>query len=242
MRTIIAATFISLDGVMQAPGGPEEDPSGGFDHGGWRAAGWEDAVGEAVDEIFAEPFDLLLGRRTYDIFAAHWPFVPTDPAAEGYDPGMAAIAEKFDTITKYVATRRPESLSWTGTEWLGADPVATLRRLKAEDGPNLLLQGSSVLIQTLLANDLIDRFRLMVSPLVLGEGKRLFGPGTLARSLRHTGTRTTPGGTAILDYVLGGAVATASFALETPTPEEVERRQRMSEEESGPAAIGRASP
>ena len=230
MRTIIAATFMTLDGVMQAPGGPEEDPSGGFQHGGWQAGAWDDGVGAAVDEVFAEPFDLLLGRRTYDIFAAHWPFVPTDPAAEGYDPGMAAIAERFARVTKYVATRRPETLRWTGTEWLGADPVATLRRLKQEDGPNLLIQGSSELIQTLLASDLIDRFRLMVSPLVLGEGKRLFGAGTPARTLRHTGTTTTPGGALILDYALGGAVTTGSFAMETPTPEELARRQALAGE------------
>ncbi len=233
MRTIIAATFMTLDGVMQAPGGPEEDPSGGFVHGGWRAGDWDDGVGAAIDEVFAEPFDLLLGRRTYDIFAAHWPFVPTEPSAPGYDPGMAAIAEKFGSITKYVATHRPEELAWTGTEWLGPDPVAALRTLKQADGPNLLLQGSGALIQTLLANDLIDRFRLMVSPMVLGKGKRLFGDGTLPRSLRHTGTTTTPGGTVVIDYTLGGAVTTGSFAMETPTPEERARRERMASEAAG---------
>jgi len=233
MRTILAATFMSLDGVMQAPGGPEEDPSGGFRHGGWQAGAWEEAIGEAVDEVFAQPFDLLLGRRTYDIFAAHWPFVPTDPAAEGYEPDMAGIAERFAGIRKYVATHRPDSLAWAGSEWLGADPVATLRALRQTDGPNLLIQGSSVLIQTLLANDLIDRFRLMMSPLVLGGGKRLFGDGTLPRTLRHRRTVTTPGGTLVVDYELGGAVPTASFAMEDPTPEEIARRERMSAEAGG---------
>ena len=227
MRTIQAATFMTLDGVMQAPGGPEEDTMGGFAHGGWQAGAWEDAIGAAVDEVFAQPFDLLLGRRTYDIFAAHWPFVPTDPAAPGYDAGMAEIAERFAGITKYVATHRPESLAWAGTEWLGADPVAALRTLKQDDGPTLLIQGSSDLVQTLLANDLVDRFRLIISPIVLGKGKRLFGDGTMPRSLRHVKTATTPGGTVIVDYELGGAVATASFAMETPTPEEMARREQM---------------
>lgn len=178
MRQIIASTFISVDGVMQAPGGPEEDTSGGFRHGGWQAALWEDGIGTAVDEIFSEPFDLLLGRRTYDIFAAHWPFTPVDPAEKGYDEGMAEIALRFARITKYVATHHPDSLTWQGTEWLGEDPVATLRRLKQSEGPNLLIQGSSDFVQTLLAHGLIDRYRLIMGPLVLGRGKRLFGDGT----------------------------------------------------------------
>lgn len=233
MRTILAMTFLTIDGVMQAPGGPKEDTTGDFAHGGWRAAGWEAEVGEAIDEVFAQPFDLLLGRRTYDIFAAHWPFVPTDPSAAGYDPGMAEIAEKFAGITKYVATHRPESLTWAGSAWLGSDPVATLRTLRQDDGPALLIQGSSVLVQTLLANDLVDRFRVIVSPIVLGRGKRLFGDGTVPRSLRHMRTSTTPGGTLIVDYELAGAVATGSFAMENPTPEEIARRERMAAEASG---------
>jgi len=227
MRKIVAATFLTLDGVMQAPGGPEEDPSGGFRFGGWQAGSWEDEVGAAIDETFREGYDLLLGRRTYDIFAAHWPFVPTDPSAPGYDPGMAEIAVAFERVTKYVATHRPESLAWENTEWLGPDPVAALRAIKDGDGPMLLIQGSSVLIQELLAADLIDDVRLMIAPLVLGGGKRLFGDGTLPRTLRLVTSRTTPGGTIVARYERGGEVATGSFALETPTAPEVERRAAL---------------
>lgn len=227
MRKIVAATFLTLDGVMQAPGGPEEDPSGGFRFGGWQAGSWEDEVGAAIDETFREGYDLLLGRRTYDIFAAHWPFVPTDPSTPGYDPGMAEIAVAFSRVTKYVATHRPESLTWENTEWLGPDPVAKLAAIKAGDGPMLLIQGSSVLIQELLAADLIDDVRLMIAPLVLGGGKRLFGDGTLPRTLRLVSSRTTPGGTLLVRYERGGAVKTASFALETPTEAEVERRKAL---------------
>jgi dihydrofolate reductase len=227
MRKIVAATFLTLDGVMQAPGGPEEDPSGGFRFGGWQAGSWEEDVGAAIDETFREGFDLLLGRRTYDIFAAHWPFVPTDPSAPGYDPGMAEIAVAFKRVTKYVATHRPDSLTWENTEWLGPDPVAKLAAIKAGDGPMLLIQGSSVLIQELLAADLIDDVRLMIAPLVLGGGKRLFGDGTLPRTLRLVTSRTTPGGTILARYERAGEVKTASFALETPTDAEVARRKAL---------------
>lgn len=232
MRKIIAATFITLDGVMQAPGGPEEDTTGGFAFGGWQAGQWEDEVGAAIDETFREGFDLLLGRRTYDIFAAHWPFVPSDPSAPGYDPGMAEIGAVFNRVTKFVATHRPESLAWENTEWLGPDPVERVREIKAGDGPMLLIQGSSVLIQALLAADLVDTFRLIVSPIVLGTGKRLFGTGTIPRSLHLAKSWTTPRGTIVAHYERGGAVKTGSFALETPTAAEVERRAALN---AGPA-------
>ena len=227
MRKIVAAAFVSLDGVMQAPGGPEEDPSGGFRFGGWQAGLWEEAIGAALDETFREGFDLLLGRRTYDIFAAHWPFVPTDPSVPGYDPGMAEIGAVFNRVTKYVATHRPDSLGWENTQWLGPDPVAGLAAIRAGDGPMLLVQGSSALIQALLAADLIDQFRLTVAPIVLGRGKRLFGDGTLPRTLRLVQSATTPGGTIIARYDRVGVVQTASFAFETPTEAEVERRKGL---------------
>ena len=235
MRKIIASTFMSVDGVMQAPGGPEEDKQGGFRHGGWQAALWEDEIGTAVDEIFHDPFDLLLGRRTYDIFAAHWPFTPVDPAEKGYDEGMAEIALRFARIPKYVAPPDPDSLTGQGTQWWGEEPGATLRRLKRSEGPNLLIQGSSDFVQTLLAHGLIDRYRLIVAPLVLGRGKRLFGTGTVPSSLTHLGTRTTPGGTVIVDYKPKGPVQIASFEMETPTPEEFARREKMAAESIGEA-------
>ena len=233
MRKILAAAFLTLDGVMQAPGGPEEDRDGGFAFGGWLAARWEDEIGAAMDETFRGGFDLLLGRRTYDIFAAHWPFVPSDPSDPGYEPGMAEIGRVFGRVTKYVATHHPESLAWENTEWLGRDPVAKLREIKTGDGPPLLTQGSSALIQTLLAADLIDELRLIVAPVVLGSGKRLFGDGTQPRTLGLVTSRTTPRGTIIATYQRSGAVEVASFALEPPTTAEVERRNQATTDGPG---------
>src|SRR5262249_28917702 len=156
MRKIVVGAFVSLDGVMQGPGGPEEDPTGGFEHGGWVAGYFDDAVGAAVGEMFSTPYDLLLGRKTYDIFAGHWPHI-TDPKERDFP-----IAEQFNRITKYVATHRPESLAWKNSRALGPDPVATLRALKNEEGPVLLTQGSAEFLQTLFASDLVDALRLFV--------------------------------------------------------------------------------
>src|SRR5579859_1303808 len=170
MRRIVVATFVSLDGIMQAPGGPQEDPTGGFALGGWTAPHFDAALGGAMGEIFGRPFDLLLGRKTYDIFAAHWPYV-TDPN----DP----IAGLFNRITKYVASRADRPLSWQNSQWLGPDTVAALQQLKREDGPDLLVQGSSGLLQTLWRHALVDEFSVLTFPLVLGKGKRLFGDGAV---------------------------------------------------------------
>lgn len=227
MRRIVTAAFVSLDGVMQAPGGPQEDPSGGFRHGGWTFPYFDEAVGAAVGEGFAQGFDLLLGRRTYDIFAAHWPHVATDPAAPTYDEGSAGIAATFNGVTKYVATHAPDTLSWENSEWLGEDVVERLKELKKGDGPMLLTQGSSELIQELLAADLIDEFRLLVFPLVLGSGKRLFGEGTLPAAFRLTRSHSTPSGVLIASYERAGAVKTGSFALENPSEAELERRESL---------------
>lgn len=227
MRKIIAAAFISLDGVMQAPGGPEEDPTGGFEHGGWVAGHWDDAVGTAVSESFAAPFDLLLGRKTYDIFAAHWPYVETATEGDAFEELNSDIAVTFNRVTKYVATHRPESLTWQNSKALGPDVVARLRELKQEDGPNLLIQGSGEFIQTLLAHDLIDEFRLSIFPLVLRKGKRLFGDGTQPRGLTLTKWAASPNGVLIATYERGGKVATGSFAMEAPTEAEIERRKSL---------------
>ena len=211
-------TFLTLDGVMQAPGGPDEDPTGGFEHGGWVAPHWDDTLDGAMEETFSAPFDLLLGRRTYDIFAAHWPYQPDSD-----------IGATFDRITKYVATHEPDTLTWKNSRWLGRDVVATLRELKASDGPALLTQGSSELIQTLLANDLIDELRLLILPVVLGKGKRLFGDGAIPAAFRLTKSVTSPSGTLIASYERAGDVATGSFAMEQPTDAELERRRRLGE-------------
>jgi dihydrofolate reductase len=216
MRNIIAATFVSVDGVMQGPGGPEEDPTGGFEKGGWATSYFDDMLSGVLGELFEKPFDLLLGRRTYDIFAAHWPHVTDDP-----------MGPLFDGVTKYVATHRPESLTWQNSTPLGDDVPGALRSLKREDGPDLLIQGSSELVQTLLAHDLIDRFQLIVMPLVLGRGKKLFGDGAMPAALRLVESKVTPAGVIVASYERAGEVQTGSFALETPTAAEVERRRNL---------------
>ncbi|PSJ58268.1 dihydrofolate reductase family protein [Pseudaminobacter soli (ex Li et al. 2025)] len=220
MRTINAAVFVSLDGVMQAPGGPQEDPTGGFQLAGWVAPHFDDALGGVMGKLFETPFDLLLGRRTYDIFAAHWPYVKDDPTGP-----------LFDGVTKYVATHDPDSLTWQNTKWLGIDVPAALRKLKQEDGPQLLIQGSSQLIQQLLEHDLIDRFQLIVMPIVLGKGKKLFGNGTMPAALKLTNSLVTPKGVVVAAYERAGEVETGDFGLENPSEAELERRRGLAEME-----------
>ena len=217
MRKIVAATFVSLDGVMQAPGGPEEDPSGGFKFGGWTFHYWDDAMGAVMEETFSKPFDLLLGRKTYDIFAAYWPDRPDNP-----------IGKAFNATTKYVATHSPETLKWQYSQSLGSDVVATLRKIKEEDGPVLLIQGSSELIQTLLKADLIDEFSLLIFPVVLGPGKRLFGKGAMPAAFKLIRSQTSPTGVILAKFERSGDVTTGSFALEEPTEAEIERRKKLS--------------
>lgn len=220
MRKVVAATFLSLDGVMQAPGGPDEDPTGGFTHGGWTVTYWDDVMAEAMGETFAEPFDLLLGRKTYEIFAAHWPYVGED------DP----IGRLFNSVTKYVATRSAQPLAWQNSVAINGDVTAEVKKLKQGDGPVLLLQGSSELIQTLLAADLIDEFSLLIFPLVLGRGKRLFGNGAMPVALKLTDSKVSTTGVTINTYVRDGNIVTGSFALKKPTAAELERRAKMARE------------
>ena len=218
MRKVIAGVFLSLDGVMQAPGGPEEDPTRGFRHGGWTFHYWDDVMGQSMGEIFGGPFDLLIGRKTYEIFAAHWPHLENDP-----------IADTFNRVTKYVATTSREPLTWKNSVALH-DAAADVAKLKQQDGPTLLIQGSSQLIQTLLRHDLIDELRLMVFPLVLGTGKRLFGDGTIPRALKLVDSKPSTTGVVISVYQRGGDVQTGSFALAEPTQAELARRERMKRE------------
>lgn len=227
MRKIVTSAFVSLDGVMQAPGGPEEDLTGGFKFGGWTAPYWDDALAAVMGEAFSQPFELILGRKTYDIFAAHWPFVPIDPEAAGFDEMEAGIARLFNGAVKHVATHSPASLGWENSTALGGDIVAALRKLKSQNGPQLLIQGSSDLIQTLLAHNLIDEFRLPIYPLVLGKGKRLFGSGTLPVAFKVVKSTVSPSGVVIATYGRDGAVKTGSFALENPTDAEMERRRNL---------------
>jgi dihydrofolate reductase len=220
MRKLVAAAFVSLDGVMQAPGGPPEDPSGGFTHGGWTVPYWDEPMGRFMDEMFSGPFDLLLGRRTYEIFAAHWPFVGSG------DP----IAERFNAVTKYVATSSAQPLAWHNSVALEGDVAAAIGRLKTENGPTLLTQGSSVLLQTLLAHDLIDEFRLLVFPVILGSGKRLFGGGAKPGALTLTAASVSTSGVTMSVYERAGAISIGSFELEHPSEPELARRERMKRE------------
>ncbi|WP_269713953.1 dihydrofolate reductase family protein [Caulobacter sp. NIBR2454] len=225
MRRIIIGAFISLDGVMQAPGGPEEDPSGGFEYGGWGTQHWDDTLNAAMGELFGREFDLLLARRTYDIFAAHWPFVQKDPAAADYDEGAAQMGDSFDRINKYVLTHRPDGLTWVNSH--GLDGADAIRELKAGDGPDLIVQGSTELIQVLLAEGLADELRVLVFPLLLGKGKRLFGDGVVPAGLKMIQSKVSDSGVVVATYVPDGEVKTGSFAMETPSEAELERRKTL---------------
>ena len=204
MREIVTSMFVSLDGVAQAPGGPEEDTSGGFKFGGWTFPYFDEAGGKVMEEIFQHKFDLLLGRKTYDIFAGYWPRV-TEKHPDH------AIGSLFNAATKYVATHRPKTLKWENTEWLGQNPVAALRKLKKGNGPTLLTQGSTDFLQTLLAADLIDRLTLLTFPVTLGKGKKLFGNGTRPGGFKLVKSMTSPSGVMVGFYERAGAVKTGSF-------------------------------
>lgn len=220
MRKIVAGAFVSLDGIMQAPGGPEEDPSGGFRHGGWTVPYWDEPMGRFMDECFSQPFDLLLGRRTYEIFAAHWPFVGED------DP----IGRTFNEVTKYVATSSKAPLQWRNSVALEGDVVTAVARLKHGDGPMLLTQGSSVLLHTLQAHDLIDEFRLLTFPVLLGRGKRLFGQQTKEGALRLAESSVSTTGVTMSVYARSGSVTTGTFALPQASEAELARRERTERE------------
>lgn len=203
MRKLIAAAFVSLDGVMQAPGGPEEDPSEDFAFGGWTAPFWAkdtDPFMGVFDDAEGHPFDLLLGRRTYDIFAAYWPVHQEIP-----------IGPLFDRVTKYVATSDPETATWINTVVLTGDVPAGIARLKQGEGPDLLTQGSSVLLHALLAHDLIDELRLMTFPVVLGHGKRWFGQGSAPAGFTLDRSVTFSTGVVSSLYTRAGEVRTGTI-------------------------------
>ncbi|MEW5915656.1 MAG: dihydrofolate reductase family protein [Gemmatimonadota bacterium] len=223
MRKLTINTFLTLDGVMQAPGGPEEDKSGGFEHGGWSVKYWDATMGNIMDEFMGKPFDLLLGRKTYEIFAAHWPHVTDDPAATA-----------LNKATKYVASKTLDTLDWQTSKLLGADVARAVAELKRGDGPEIQVHGSGNLIQTLLKHDLIDEYRLWFFPLVLGTGKRLFAEGTIPAGLKPIGSQTSTTGVIFAKFERGGSIGYGSFALEQPTEEEVERREKVAAE--APAA------
>ena len=203
MRNLIVSTFLTLDGVMQAPGGPGEDDSGDFAQGGWSVNYWDDQMGQVMGDYMSRPFDLLLGRRTYDIFAAHWPHRADDPGAK-----------PLNDATKYVVSRSRPTLEWSNSVLIEGDAAEGVAELKRGDGPELQVHGSGNLIQTLLRHSLIDEFRLWVFPVVIGSGKRLFADGTIPAALKLVTSTVSTTGVVIGTYVPAGEIVTGSFALE----------------------------
>lgn len=202
MGKIVVLSFVSLDDVMQAPGGPEEDTSGDFKYGGWTVPYWDEFSGEVMDEQIGVPFDLLLGRKTYDIFAGYWP--QQDPAG--------LVAAPFNKATKYVVSRSSPKLTWENSVLIDGDVVAKLKDLKQQEGPMLQVHGSGNMIQTLLKNDLVDELWLKIFPLTLGNGKRLFASGAMPAAFELAESKTSPKGVIFANYKRSGEVKTGSFA------------------------------
>jgi dihydrofolate reductase len=200
-RKLIVQSFVTLDGVMQAPGGPGEDDDGGFAYGGWSVNYWDDQMGEVMGEATSRPFAMVLGRRTYDIMAAFWPTAPEE-----------AGAKVFNDATKYVASRgRPDLEAWSNSVLVAGDAADGLAALKAEDGPELQVHGSANLIQTLLRHNLVDEYRLWVFPVVIGSGKRLFADGTAPRGLRLVDSKVSTTGVVMGTWEPAGELVTGSF-------------------------------
>lgn len=201
MRKIVVLSFISLDGVMQAPGGPEEDLSGGFKYGGWSVPYSDELSGNLMGEQMSMPFDLLLGRKTYDIFADYWPKQDTDHP----------VAAPFNQATKYVVSSSAPALTWENSVLIDGDVAAKIKELKQEDGPMLQVHGSGNMIQTLLKYDLVDELWLKIYPVTLGNGKRLFAEGAMPAAFELMSSKTTPKGIIFASYIRSGEVKTGSF-------------------------------
>ena len=206
MTKLLVTTFLTLDGVMQAPGGPDEDPSSGFKHGGWSAGYWDDKMDEEMTAVMGHPFQLLLGRKTYEIFAAFWPH-STDPAGE-----------VLNAARKHVASRTLKSVEWNNSTLIKGDVSKYVADLKNASGPEIQVHGSGDLIQTLLRDDLVDQLHLMIFPVVLGAGKRLFADGAIPAGLKAVDVKTSGSGVVIATYERAGEIKYGSFAL----PEESE--------------------
>lgn len=220
MRKIITTTFVTLDGVLQAPGGPGEDPTNGFNWEGWSVNYWDELMGQVMSGFIEKPFDLLLGRRTYEIFAAHWPFVKDEP-----------IADKFNNTAKYVVSNKSMDLTWHNSILVQGDVVGELKKLKNREGSDLWVHGSGKLIQTLLNNDLVDRLHLWIFPVTIGKGKRLFAGGAQPRGWKLVDSKAATTGVIIATYEPAGDLVTGSFALENPSDAELERRKRHAAED-----------
>lgn len=216
MRKLIASTFVSLDGIMQAPGGPEEDPTGGFTLGGWTFPYWDEAVDLSASGFDGKDRELVLGRRTYEIFEAYWPYQPDD------DP----IARTFNATRKHVASRTLTTFGWNNSTPLRGDAVPAIMALKNQPGPDLQIIGSGNLIQTLQAASLIDEYNVWTFPVVLGRGKRLFGEAARPAALRLVRSRVSGSGVVMSTYVPHGDVQPGSFAGAEPSEKELARRAR----------------
>lgn len=199
MRKIIVVCFISMDGVIQAPGGPEEDTRGGFKYGGWIVPYAGEFMGAVLKEQMSRPFDLLLGRKTFDIWAGHW------PESEG------PIAEAINKATKYVASNTLTEHPWQKSVFLGGDVAAKVKQLKEEEGPDFQVYGSAVFLQTLMAHDLVDEYWLKIFPVVLGQGQRLFEGGGAPGAFELVDSKTSPNGVIVASYKRAGDVQTGSF-------------------------------
>ena len=216
MRKLTGAVFVSIDGVMQAPGGPEEDPSGGFHSGGWVQPFWTENVGPFEDVIMGE-YDLLLGKRTYDIFSAYWPYNQEDP-----------IGAKFQRINKYVLTHSDEPLAWENSHRIkGAGAAEAVAELKESDGRDLLIQGSSTLYPPLLSAGLIDRLILMTFPVLLGSGKSIFNGSEKPSGLKLVDSFVSDTGVVTSTYEPAGEVPTGTFETKAPSEKELERREKI---------------
>jgi dihydrofolate reductase len=224
MRILAVNSFVSLDGVMQSPGGPDEDPTGGFAHGGWGVNYFDDEMMSRVAE--SAPYELLLGRGTYEIFAAHWP----------YDEGP--IADQLNSTRKHVASTTLESVEWNNSTLIQGDVAEYVADLKSQDGPEIQVHGSPGLIQTLLEHDLVDEYRLWIFPVAVGTGKRFFGDGTIPVALKLVDSRVTKTGVTVNTYERAGAIDTGSFEFDEPTEAELQRRDRLARRMSprGPSA------
>jgi dihydrofolate reductase len=219
MRKIIVGAQVSMDGVMQAPGGSWEDPTKGFKFGGWVMPYFDQVFGEEINRVFKDRFDLLLGRRTYEIFAAYWPYYDENASHSG-------IAKLFNDIKKYTVSRSGEvDTSWQGSVVLR--DIADVKRLKQEDGPNLVTQGSTALVHALLANDLVDAMSIFTVPAVLGGGKKLFADGSAPHSFKLTSSRVSSTGILIGHYERDGEIKIGDTALDSPSKREIARRERM---------------
>ena len=220
MRKLVASTFVSLDGVMQAPGGPEEDPAGAFAFGGWTFPFFDETIDVSASGFDGKDRELVLGRRTYEIFEAYWPYQPAD------DP----IARTLNADRKHVASRTLTALHWNNSTLLRGDVAAAVAALKSQPGPDLQIIGSGNLIQTLRAAALIDEYNVWTFPVVLGRGKRLFEAGAKAGALRLVRSQTSASGVVMSTYVPAGEVPSGSFVQAEPSAKELERRAKWSRE------------